>query len=104
MPNLEPPAGVNSSLQGRSSSFMGRGRSESAILVTRDSPRDIATHFSGQLADQGWILDSDLVGDSMASQMWSRTDAEGKPWRGILFVATLEEDTREVSFSMLLRE
>jgi hypothetical protein len=104
MPNLEPPAGVNPAFHGHCSVGMGRGREEAVLLSTRDSPRDIASHFGPQLADQGWVLDSDLVGDTMASQMWTRTDAEGKSWRGILFVAALGEDTRDVSFSVLPRE
>lgn len=40
----------------------------------------------------------------MGAQMWSLLDDQGAAWRGILFVAALEEDARELSFSISRRQ
>jgi hypothetical protein len=105
MPSLEPPAGASTVIQSMSHG-MGRngGRGESVVLSSDDAPRDLATHFGAQIADQGWTLESDLAGDSMAMQMWSLTEATGRPWRGILTIAVLGDDSRDASFTITPRE
>jgi hypothetical protein len=105
MPVLEPPPGASVGIQSMSESHGRNGaRGESVVLSIGDAPRDLATHFGAQIADQGWTLDADLVGDSMAMQMWSLTDAAGTVWRGLLTIAVLGEDTRDASFSITPRE
>jgi hypothetical protein len=104
MPALEPPTGVRSSMMGSHGFGPNGARSESVVLATSDAPRELATHFGAQIADQGWTLDSDLVGDSMATQLWSLTDGAGKPWRGMLVIAVLSEEARDASFSIMPRD
>jgi hypothetical protein len=103
MPALDPPPGVSAGMQGMSSGPHG-SHGESVVLSSDDAPRDLATHFGAQIADQGWTLDADLMGDTMAMQMWSLTDSAGTAWRGMLTIAVLGEDTRDASFTITPRE
>jgi hypothetical protein len=105
MPVLDPPPGVDAGLQRMSHSMGPNGsRGESVVLSSGDAPRDLVTHFGAQIADQGWTLDADLVGDTMAMQMWSLTDSAGTVWRGMLTIAVLGDDTRDASFTITPRE
>jgi hypothetical protein len=105
MPTLDPPPGVGTEMQRMSHAMGPNGaRGEAVILSSDDAPRDLATHFGAQIADQGWTLDADLVGDTMAMQMWSLTESVGTVWRGMLTIAVLGEGTRDASFTITPRE
>ena len=103
MPNLELPANSRSRGSGGGGIIQSSGDDADthARVHTDLRPEELLEYFSGQLATQGWLVDSTWTGELSQGSTWSLNRDDLPRTVGNLQLVTHSEGDYTVKFSML---
>lgn len=85
LPELPPPAGLQSGHSGSSGSSNGIS-AEGELRGTSVTPAAVLAHYARLLSAAGWTADVSAADSSSAVQLFGARDAGGRQWRGTLSV------------------
>lgn len=83
----------------------GYSGSSSGIAVDANlridwSIEEVFSHFSEQITDQSWVLDSESIGSATATVSWTKSPESGTDLIGTLTVLKINEEAFELNFQL----
>jgi hypothetical protein len=105
MPTLDlprdPVTGQQLAMRGGGSSNGNLKRSTSASFTLNGSVGDMARHFAGQMAQQGWSNEANWNGTASAGSTWTRQAEDETVLHSTLMVSAFDDGNFTVTFNVM---